>query len=74
MIQKIRIRFLTLAMAAVFVLLGVIVTGMNLINYNSVLRDADIKLEMLSQNRGRFPDFPADRPWPMPSGITVETP
>ena len=35
MIQKIRIRFIAVAMAALFVLLAVIVTGMNIINYNA---------------------------------------
>ena len=57
MIQKIRIRFVAVAMAALFVLLAVIVTGMNIINYNAVVQDADGKLEVLSSNQGRFPDF-----------------
>ena len=74
MIQKIKIRFITVAMAALFVLLAVIVTGMNMINYNSIVRDADIKLEMLSQNKGRFPEFSPDKRWPIPPGMTPETP
>lgn len=74
MIQKIKIRFITVAMAALFVLLAVIVTGMNMINYNSIVRDADIKLEMLSQNKGRFPEFSPNKRWPIPPGMTPETP
>lgn len=74
MIQKIKIRFITVAMAALFVLLAVIVTGMNIINYNAIVRDADIKLEMLSQNKGRFPEFAPDKRWPIPSNMTPETP
>lgn len=74
MIQKIKIRFITVAMAALFVLLAVIVTGMNMINYNSIVRDADIKLEMLSQNKGRFPEFSPDKRRPIPPGMTPETP
>lgn len=74
MIQKIKIRFITVAMAALFVLLAVIVTGMNMINYNSIVRDADIKLEMLSQNKGRFPEFSPNKRRPIPPGMTPETP
>ena len=74
MIQKIKVRFIAVAMAALFVLLAVIVTGMNMINYNSIVRDADVKLEMLSQNKGRFPEFAPGKRWPIPSGMTPETP
>lgn len=38
-------------------LLTVIVTGMNLISYNSVVNEADQILSLLSQNKGRFPVF-----------------
>ena len=74
MIQRIKIRFIAVAMAALFVLLAMIVTGMNIVNYNSIVRDADIKLELLSQNKGRFPEFDPDKRWPIPSGMTPETP
>ena len=74
MIQKIKIRFIAVAMAALLVLLTLIVTGMNIVNYNSIIRDADIKLELLSQNKGRFPEFFPDRPRHLPSNMTPETP
>ena len=74
MIQKIKIRFISVAMAALFVLLAVIVTGMNIVNFNSIIQDADIKLELLSQNKGRFPEFSPDKRWPIPPGMTQETP
>ena len=74
MIQKIKIRFLAVAMAALFVLLAIIVIGMNTINYNSIVRDADRKLDLLTQNDGRFPEFAPDKRWPIPSGMTPETP
>lgn len=74
MIQKIKIRFITVAMAALLILLAVIVTGMNLLNYNAIVRDADTKLNLLSQNQGRFPEFAPDKRWPIPSGMTPETP
>ena len=44
-------------MVCISLLLTVIVTGMNIINYNSVIREADNILIMLSYNSGRFPDF-----------------
>ena len=74
MIQKIRIRFISLAMAALFVLLAVIVTGMNVVNYNAIAEDADKKLELLSGNRGTFPEFEPGKKWPMPRNMTLETP
>ena len=36
MIRKLKIKFVALAMTALFALLAVIVVGMNLINYHSV--------------------------------------
>ena len=74
MIQKIKIRFIAVAMIALFILLAVIVAGMNLINYNSVVQDADNKLALVSQNKGIFPEFGADPQWPIPPNMTLETP
>ena len=55
MIKKLKRRFIMLAMASLIVLLSVIVAGMNILNYNSVVSNADDTLEMLSNNRGRLP-------------------
>lgn len=44
MIQKIKIRFIAVAMAALFILLATIVTGINILNFNSVVQGADKKL------------------------------
>lgn len=74
MIQKIKIRFISLAMTALFLLLSVIVTGMNIVNYNTILADADAKLELLSDNKGVFPEFGSDKKRPMPHNMTIETP
>ena len=57
MIDKLKKKFIILAMTSLAVLLAVIVTGMNMINYNTVVRDADEKLEVISDNRGMMPDF-----------------
>ena len=64
MIKKLKVRFLTLCMTSLFALLTVIVAGMNVINYTTVVNDADEILSLLSENRGVFPDIehmPNDR-------------
>lgn len=55
MIRKLKRRFIALAMVSLAVLLTVIVAGMNIINYNTVITEADETLETLSVNRGRLP-------------------
>ncbi len=60
MIRKLRIQFIVLAMLSLLILLTVIVTGMNLLNYRSVVNDADEVLSLISQNRGVFPAIDGD--------------
>ena len=55
MIKKLKRRFIALAMASLIVLLTVIVAGMNIINYNTVINEADRKLAALSVNGGMLP-------------------
>lgn len=57
MIKKLRIKFIALSMMALFVLLTVIVAGINLINYNTILSEVDATLLLLEVNGGVFPDF-----------------
>ena len=76
MIRKLRIQFTALAMLSLLLLLTVIVTGMNLLNYRSVVSDADEVLTLISQNRGVFPDMdggqgPGGR---RPHGMSPELP
>ncbi len=74
MIRKLKIKFVVLAMSALFVLLAVIITGMNVINYNSVVKECDEILSVITQNKGRFP-VPGDRPESkLPPGLSPETP
>lgn len=62
MIRKTKRNFIVLSMTALLVLLMVIVAGMNVINYNAVISEADLTLALLSEHRGRFPDFgPMDK-------------
>ena len=51
-IRRLRRRFIALAMASLVVLLTLIVTGMNIMSYNDVVRDADKRIEVLEENSG----------------------
>ena len=90
MIKKLKLKFIILSMTSLFVLLAVIVVGMNVINYTSVTKEADEILELMSKNKGTFPgvenapEFPGGeqmRPIPdkaqggrLPHDMSPETP
>lgn len=74
MIRKLKRKFVLLSMTSLLVLLAVIVAGMNLLNYRSVVEEADAILSVLSQNKGMFPDAD-DRPdRKFPPRFSPETP
>ena len=73
MIKKLKLKFLTLSMSALFILLSVIVSGMNIINYNSVIQEADSVLSVISQNKGTFPEN-SFKPDKLPPHFSAETP
>ena len=54
MIKKLKTKFITLAMISLALLLAAIVAGMNIINYNDVVSDADARLDVLEQNAEGF--------------------
>ena len=72
MIQKLRRKFIILALAALFVLLAVIVAGMNILNYRSVVKEADTTLTILSENGGTFPVVSEERPLWLPKDMSQE--
>ncbi len=76
MIRKLKIKFILLAMTTLMLLLAVILVGMNLINYNSVVEEADKILSFLSQNKGTFPEFGGGEPphGNLPPHMSPETP
>ena len=82
MIQKLRVKFITASMLSLALVLLVILGGVNAMSYQKVVRDADRILDLLSENRGVFPQQtpPDDRggkPGPIPvlgHGISPETP
>lgn len=55
MIKKLQLRFILLAMSALFIVLFVIITGINIMNYHEVIDKADELLSILSENNGTFP-------------------
>ncbi|MBQ3161285.1 MAG: GHKL domain-containing protein [Oscillospiraceae bacterium] len=76
MIKRLKLKFIVLAVISIFVLLSAIVAGMNIINYNSVVLEADEILAFLSENNGAFPDRggkPAHGIY-MPKRFSPETP
>ena len=56
MIKKLRIKLIAVAMLAMFIVLGAIVTATNIINYSKAVSDADSILSVLAQNGGKFPE------------------
>lgn len=60
MIKKLSRKFISLSMVALLTLLVVIVAGMNLINYNTVVAEADQVLAILTDNDGKFPQMSGD--------------
>ncbi|MBO5610361.1 MAG: HAMP domain-containing histidine kinase [Eubacterium sp.] len=73
MIKRLRIKYTVLAVSALFLLLTIIVAGMNLLNYRSVIDEADETLAVLSDNSGVFPSFENGMDW-LPSGMSREIP
>lgn len=57
MIKKLKIRFICLAMAALFIVLAISVAGMNVVNYSKIVHEANSILMLLSRNEGAFPDI-----------------
>ena len=55
MIRKLRKKFMIAAVAAVFLVLLVLIGTINILNYRSLVSDADGTLQILSSNHGAFP-------------------
>lgn len=56
MIRKMRSRFIASAMLSLFLVLGIIMTVVNALNYSTIIRDADSILAVLTENEGKFPE------------------
>ncbi len=73
MIRKLRIKYIALSLSALFLLLSIIVAGMNAFSYGAVVDEADETLSILSKYSGVFPDMSNGMEW-LPSGMSRETP
>lgn len=62
MIRKLKFKFIIMSSTALLIMMTIIVTVMNLLNYASVVNEADDILELLSHNRGSFPGFGGPEP------------
>lgn len=76
MIKRLKLKFIGLAMISLFILLAVIVAGMNIINYKSIIDDVDETLLYLSENNGSFSgkNLKGERDDNMPKHFSPETP
>ncbi len=66
MIKKLKIKFIALAMISMFVLLTLIITTVNIINYNYVISDTDKALKIFLHEND-FDDDPDDKEEPLVS-------
>ncbi len=55
MIGKLRRKFIIAAIISVFLVLGVLIGSINVLNYRSLIAEADRTLEVLTANNGSFP-------------------
>jgi signal transduction histidine kinase len=58
MIKTLKRKFIALAMVSLALLLTAIVAGLNIINYNKVVSDADARLEVIEENSEWFRNNP----------------
>ena len=72
MIKKLKTRFIVLAMVSLAVLLAVIVAGMNIINYEKVVSDADARIEVLEENADRLLYMPGGEFMPREDGFLYD--
>ena len=74
MIKKLRTKFILLSMSAFLLVLVVIITGINIVNFNAIVHDADELLTILSENKGAFPMGPGGLGERLPPGMSPEIP
>ncbi len=74
MIRKLQRKFILVSMSVLLAVLLVIIGTVNVVNYISVVRDADELLAVLSTNRGQFPDREFGEPHKIPPHWSPEIP
>ncbi len=75
MIKKLKIKLICLCIGLLTALLSMIVMTMNIINYRSVVHDADEVLHIISDNQGQFPEMDdEDEDATLPGDMSPELP
>ena len=74
MIKKLQRKFILLSMSAFLLVLTVIITGINIVNYNAVVQEADMLLSIMGENKGSFPMEPDKFGTMLPPGMSPEIP
>jgi len=74
MIKKLQRKFILLSMSAFLLVLSIIITGINVVNYNAVVQEADRLLSVITDGRGDFPMEPDKFGDRLPSGMSPEAP
>jgi two-component system sensor histidine kinase CiaH len=75
MIKKLRIKFITLSMFSLLLVLFIIMGSINILNYQDIVKDADSVLSILKSNNGAFPKMEEPRgKHDSPKPLSPETP
>ena len=74
MIKKLRTRFILMCMTALLLVLTSIIASINVMNYHSIIHNADELLIILSDNHGRFPRPEKPKEAPFPPDMSPEIP
>jgi signal transduction histidine kinase len=64
MIKTLRRKFIGIAMGSMALVLILLIGGMNMMNYRSMISDTDMRLNILADNSGRFPVNMPSEPTP----------
>ncbi|MBQ6844647.1 MAG: HAMP domain-containing histidine kinase [Agathobacter sp.] len=74
MIKKMQRKFVLLSMSAFLLVLAIIITGINIVNYNGVVQEADMLLSFIADDKGIFPIEPDKLGDRLPPGMSPEIP
>ena len=74
MIKKLQKKFILLSMSALLLVLTLIITTINIVNYNNVVKEADTLLSILTDNKGEFPLEPNHMGNRLPPEMSPEIP
>ena len=74
MIKKIQKKFILLSMTAFLFILTIIITAINIVNYNAIVKESDLLLSIITDNKGEFPPDPNHMGNRLPPNMSPEIP